>query len=195
MPDTVSLEDWRRAALGTRGLKASKITAKDSGAVVYLYQTNRGQLCASGFRPKAQKPSFSYSFRTEEQRTDYVKRFFEGQAAHKAAVAKARAERAAPHQLEVGHILVSSWGYDQTNIDFFQVTRVIGKNTVAIRPVASIEAGGPDRAWLTGKVVPALDQFTGEEMIKRVSNNAVRITSFASAHLWDGQPRWYSSYA
>ena len=37
-----------------------------------------------------------------------------------------------PHSLKVGDILYCSWGYDQTNVDFFKVSEVIGKRKIKI---------------------------------------------------------------
>lgn len=36
---------------------------------------------------------------------------------------------------KVGDILYMSWGYDQTNIDFFRVKELKGKQTVVLQPV------------------------------------------------------------
>lgn len=36
------------------------------------------------------------------------------------------------HSLRVGDILVMSWGYDQTNLNFFQVVKVCGKSSVRV---------------------------------------------------------------
>ena len=41
------------------------------------------------------------------------------------------------HDLQVGDILKSSWGYDQTNIDYYEVTRLAGKTMVEFRPIKS----------------------------------------------------------
>jgi len=38
---------------------------------------------------------------------------------------------------KAGDMLKMSWGYDQTNVDFFEVTRVIGKAMIEIRKVVS----------------------------------------------------------
>ena len=38
-------------------------------------------------------------------------------------------------KMEIGTILVNRWGYDQTNVDFFQVIKVTEK-TVVIRQIA-----------------------------------------------------------
>src|SRR6185312_8791289 len=97
---------------------ALKIVAKKAEAVAYVATMASGKLHAVGFAGKAQKPSFNYSFRTEARCAAYITRFFAAVAARAEGVAKARAERSKPHTLQVGQVLVSSWGYDQTNIDF-----------------------------------------------------------------------------
>ncbi len=92
------------------------------------------------------------------------------------------------HDLKVGDILYSSWGYDQTNIDFYQVIKTTGKS-VLIQEIKSdmIDTTGYD----SGKVVPVKDSFVEKEkaMMKRVQKgNYIRIASFALASPWDGQP-------
>jgi hypothetical protein len=39
------------------------------------------------------------------------------------------------HTLKEGDILSCSWGYDQTNVDFYQVTKVVSDKTVKIRQI------------------------------------------------------------
>jgi hypothetical protein len=39
--------------------------------------------------------------------------------------------------LNVGDYVYNSWGYDQTNVDFFKVVSMVGKTMVSIIPVAS----------------------------------------------------------
>ena len=45
---------------------------------------------------------------------------------------KYKEERIKPHSLKVGDILYCSWGYDQTNVDYFKVSEVIGKRKIKI---------------------------------------------------------------
>lgn len=39
--------------------------------------------------------------------------------------------------IKVGDIFVSSWGYEQTNVDFYQVVKLVGKSTIEILPIQS----------------------------------------------------------
>lgn len=93
-------------------------------------------------------------------------------------------------QPKEGDILYSSWGYDQTNIDFYKVLKVT-KASVKIQKVPSkiVKQGGP-----SDEVVPNLAVSPeGKVMTKRfrpaTQGYAVKIASYASAYLWDGKPK------
>ncbi len=40
--------------------------------------------------------------------------------------------------ISVGDIFVSSWGYEQTNVTFYQVLSVHGKKTVTVREIRQL---------------------------------------------------------
>lgn len=185
---------------------AAKFAAKGSSAVVYAYQRpDRDgvmRFFAVGFRGKAQKPSFRYQFLTEARRADYVGRFFVGVKASEDAkaerMAKARAAAAKPHGLAVGDVFYTSWGYEQTNVNFFQVVGLVGARTVELREIAKREE--PDSGYPHGMacmVVPAADAFISDEVLrKRVSaHKTVKIDRGEVAFFWDGRPKYCSWYA
>ena len=96
--------------------------------------------------------------------------------------AEQAAKRAGGHKLQAGDVLRCSWGYDQTNIDYYEVTRLIGRRMVEIRKIGaeSIESGS-----MTGECVPRPGHYVGEPMRKTVSDydgQSVRIASYAGAH-------------
>lgn len=166
---------------------SQKMTSRLSSAVVYCYRRG-GKAMAVGYVGKAEKPSFHYSFKSDESRSAHVREFFARAAVDVAAKAARSAEKKAalakPHTLKPGDVLVSSWGYDQTNIDYFQVVRLIGARSIAIRKICA-ECVDVEGAYMQGKSVPVVGAFVedSEEMIKRVDQfNSVRIASYASAH-------------
>lgn len=93
-------------------------------------------------------------------------------------------------QPKVGDILVSTWGYEQTNADFYEVVGVTGKS-VNIRQLEEKETSEPGN-WMFGKSVPVRGVYRGTPSRKlvKVSGTSyyVKINSYASAWLWDGQP-------
>ena len=111
------------------------------------------------------------------------------------AQAEYRAKRRAANvrKLVIGDILVSSWGYEQTNIDYYQVTKLVGKASVEITPIGQRRK---ETAFMQGTCVPVPGDFTGEPLRKRVQgSDYVKITSYSYAWKWDGKPRHWSSYA
>jgi hypothetical protein len=98
------------------------------------------------------------------------------------------------HSLQIGSILYSSWGYEQTNIDFYEVTKLIGKCTVELRELAQI-AEQHDYCAFSGKTRPIPSNYIEQPIKKRVNEyGRVKISSCQSARLWDGEGLYYSSY-
>ncbi len=93
----------------------------------------------------------------------------------------------------VGDILVSSWGYDQTNIDFYQVVKVT-KATIGIRVIRSTVT---ETGYMSGQSEPRPGVFDSDELLTKRPNKFgyVRMNSFSGAVKWDGKPRYVSWYA
>lgn len=105
--------------------------------------------------------------------------------------------------VKVGDIFFASWGYDQTNVDFFQVVELVGTSSVRVRgvclPLEEERGVGPMSADRKYKVVrdilPAVssvfikDDEKGD--LKRlksydpdgVSNPSIKIANYCDAHL------------
>lgn len=106
-----------------------------------------------------------------------------------------RAKRAAHvTSLKVGDILVSSWGWEQTNVDFYQVVNIITGKTIEIRPIAEKTVTATGSMSETVTAVP--DEFTGSARRVRVStDDSIKLNSYKYASKWDGQPEYQSHYA
>lgn len=145
-----------------------------------LVVADSSRMIVMGFSGKAQKPNFYLRFRTVERAEEYVADWFariERRAEEKRAAREARKNES--HSLEVGTVLYSSWGYDQTNIDYYEVVKVVGKSTVEIREIARISK---ETESMQGSCIPAPGQFIGPVMRRRVNSyGSVKITSFYNA--------------
>lgn len=158
---------------------STKITDKESDAVAYLYQRKNGNIGALGFHGRAQKPDFHYSYTSDEKRSARVKTFFESRRAELELKATRKAEeKATGRGLNVGDVLRCSWGYDQTNIDYYEVTGLIGKTMVEIR---EINCFSKETSWAQGESAPAAGQFIGKPMRRVAKDGAVRMNSFSWA--------------
>jgi hypothetical protein len=156
---------------------AVRFADRQSSAVVYAHESRPGYFSLLAFSGRRQKPDFHYRYPTAAGREAKAREHFEAVRAREAYHAKRKAEG---HQLKVGSILRASWGYDQTNIDYFEVTALVGAKMVEIREIAqaSHETGS-----LVGKCVPLPGAFTGKPMRKLAQGNSVKIYSFAHAYL------------
>lgn len=159
--------------------KARKFADRQSTAVLYAYERD-GKLLLMGFSGKRQKPDFHFHYGTSAERREAKGReFFASVRRSEAFRMEQREKRKAQgHELKVGSILRCSWGYDQTNIDYFEVTRLIGAKMVEIREIEQDSVG----SW-TGKCVPLPGAFRGKPMRKLAQGNSVKIYSFAHAYL------------
>lgn len=98
------------------------------------------------------------------------------------------------HPLQIGSILYASWGYEQTNIDFYQVIDLIGTSTVVLREIAQEKITERNDAFC-GKIKAKPNCFIDEPFRKRANEQGrVRMNSFSHASIWDGTPLYYSSY-
>lgn len=188
---TTTTVEQVRAAQAPAG--AMRIVAKNSDAVVYVYTLANGAPCAIGFAGRRTKPDFRFRYMSAAAREKAVVTYFASAASRAAAKADRAAKRkAGGHKLQVGHILNASWGYEQTNVDWYQVTRVTA-HSVEVRKIKSnvVDGVGGDR----GQCFPMADEFCGEPMMRRVGEwGGVRIDNVRTASLWEGRPVYWSSY-
>ena len=87
--------------------------------------------------------------------------------------------------MKQGDVFVSSWGYEQTNVDFYEVVKVTAKTVMLIPIERKVQLKGFMR--YTAMPIPGI--------IDCFDVPACRITSYATARLWDGKAREGSSYA
>jgi hypothetical protein len=180
--------------------RARKIADRQSDAVCYIYENDKGHVYGMGFGGKRQKPDFHFCFGTGDrgraEREAHVTRYFEQQQA--TAAARVERRQTAPHNLIEGAILYTSWGYDQTNCDFYEVTRVVGEKTVEVTPIgAEIKETG----WLCGQAKPRPGSFLKDKEPKIVraliQNGYLRVTidGHSASLTSPDRSHYWSSYA
>ncbi len=166
-------------------------------AAVHLYET-ANHFHAIGFRGRSAKPAFNYWWQSEEARDKYASEFLdrEQQRAEEKAAAK-KSQKDFSHTLVLGDVLCGSWGWEQTNVEFFEVVAVKSGKTVVIRPVGKTK--DYDDNGMTGRAVPKKGEFVGEASTVRVSvGNRIRASVgflFVGVGPWNGEPVVFTEYA
>lgn len=126
---------------------------------------------------------------------------------------KAAAETIAP-EVTIGTVFVSSWGYDQTNVDFYMVVGRTAKS-VRVQPWGTVyaESTGPHDSVMVGSgpkmetdwsdVTPEMDFWERQEAVKMVpapimtkrlivygDSVFLRLNSYSNAYVWDGSAQY-----
>lgn len=161
-------------------------------AVVYTGVSSQGKPQAIGYKGRRKAPAFNRTFENNAELTEFVDGWISVHEVRKKAQDSYREERKAfAHTLEIGSILEASWGYEQTNVNFYEVTEVVSPKTVVVREIAvktipTINMGGT-KTPLTG-------EFIGKPLTKRVAlGNCIEIETCITASPWDGLPGEYSA--
>ena len=167
-------------AISTQGFT---LTVDRTDIEVQVWQQTLGnRIMAKAFIGKAGKPALFYSFKSQAEIDRHVEGLIASRVSSLAYKAQRKAEARAPVSVAVGDIFRAMWGYEQTNIDYYEVTRVIGAATVELRQIASERE---EDGYMTGRCVPCPGEYVGEPTIKRVLNRgghpAIKIASYCTA--------------
>jgi len=161
--------------------------------IITYYNDVRNMCACAVFTGKRIKPNWHFLFRSEVDRSKWI------DETKKDAIKshERRTELEKEWELEKvkfvsGVILYSSWGYDQTNIDFYQILDRRGC-------MVTLQEIGQDRettGFMSGDCTPDPAQKIGKPFRKRISKyGTINLTSFSSAWIWDGRKKGWSSYA
>jgi hypothetical protein len=93
--------------------------------------------------------------------------------------------------LKPGTILHGSWGYEQTNCEFFKVLSVNGVK-VEIQEIGYKRV--EETSWASAYVMPDPEILSGEPITKTVAGNGITLHSSCTLHLWDGKKAYSSWY-
>lgn len=104
------------------------------------------------------------------------------------------------NELTVGQILECKWGYDQTNVDFYQVVKTTARQVV-VNKINSIRI--ECHQTMSGRTTPVPNSFTNDIPLRRkVSKgwngenwNEIKIESYSTARPWNGVAKTFTSYA
>lgn len=125
------------------------------------------------------KIEFNYRFGTVERMFEYCANYLESLARAEEYKAERKAKRAAERaaakeSVKEGDIFVASWGWEQTNVDAYQVVAKKGA-TVTLREIA-LETIEGSEGFMSDRVRPVLNHFIGEAFTKRITGKGINIS-------------------
>lgn len=137
------------------------------------------------FAGKSNKPLWHYSFKSPESRQ---KQIDETVRSRKSLIdyktKKLQERRDFVHNIQKGEIFSTSWGYDQTNVDFYEVVEVKGK-MVAVREIA-LKVVKEDRG--SDLVMPVPGHYVGPAKLVKPSTGGGFKVDDHYASKWNGKP-------
>jgi len=166
----------------------------------HLFQVIAGKDTPKGKYAKM-KILNNFVFKTLDEATTWaenyignIKRNTEGWEAKKVERRQANKEVKASDFYEIGDIVYNSWGYEQTNIEFYQVIAVLPKK-IRIQEIRQTltEATGA----MSGSVIANKNDFLNVEpfdLIVRPKGELASPKSFYYFKKWDGKPKYKSWY-
>lgn len=164
-----------------------------TGTEVYFEADRPIALCFTGESGKA---SIYCHYGSSDHRAQEVEKWYAGilaAAAEKAAFEKAKAEAVCP--FTVGQILYGTWGYEQTNVEFYKIKAVQGKRLTLVKMSENVISDGIHH--MSGRATPNAE--TAETITRlalyRQWGWIVKESEFCQLRQWDEQPVSISWYA
>ena len=163
--------------------------AEDRPAARCIRPTKRARL---GY-----KQEFNYRFGTMTRMWEYLENFLVRKEQSKKfqeerKVARAAARKEAIANVKKGDIFVASWGWEQTNVDAYQVVEKKGA-TVALREIALKSIEGSEQ-FMSDRCVPMLNRFIGERFTKRITGRGINIDDVRHATPAEEGKEFYRSW-
>ena len=96
-------------------------------------------------------------------------------------------------EFKEGAILYSTWGYEQTNVDFYKIVERKPKSVV-LQKIGNKVTEYYDNYGEAGKCVADEEHKIDKPFFRRITKSGyVNIDSVSYARLWDGKPVYWSS--
>lgn len=139
------------------------------------------------------RPTYYYRFKTEQERDKWVRRQKEAITRRdEEAKAYQRKKQKENEALKVGQIMYDSWGWEQTNIDWYMIVRKTGSSVW----LQQIGANVTETGFMSGNSTPNTDKTIGEPFMRRIGKHGIKISSHRGCLMpYKGEPTGCSWYA
>lgn len=146
-----------------------KIIKSKLAAVTFALDESKGRVWLMGWRGSVRvKASFFFTFpsldRAEKYAAEFVQSAVKIEAMTTARKEEKKAKRAdlkAEKFWTVGDVVHTSWGYDQTNVEFYQIVKVKPRSVVVRQVTVNCSDRGQPGG---GKMAPRRFEFKGPEI-------------------------------
>lgn len=147
-----------------------------------------------------EKQVYGVQFKSLGRLVEVVTNHLQSQIDVKNARAKAKAEEKIKNdklaaEVQVGDIFVCSWGYEQTNVNFYQVVENPTAKTVKVREIKGELIEDDGYGSMSGRVKPRPNVWAEEEVLtKRLAGDSFKVNSYSHARKTDPSASHYRSW-
>ena len=143
------------------------------------------------------KIEFNYRFSDEARMIAYCENFLADLERAEQYKAERKAKRDAARKEAIanvaeGDLFVASWGWEQTNVDAYQVVAKKGASVV-LREIA-LESIEGSEGFMCDRVRPVKDAFIGEEIKKRIAGKHINVDDVRCAFPAEEGKDFYRSW-
>lgn len=178
--------------------KKTRETQEDFSVEIYEnleIQTwiDNGKFILRIYKGKSGKPIAYYYYKSDEYRSKSIENYKKSADSTKQyRLERAEARKNVKNVYKINDILCSTWGYDQTNVDFYEVVGLTNKSVKLVKiGQKMVENVGS----LSEYVVPDR-KYRGEKTItRRVGlSDGVSVSDVSYAYKWGGEPILQTHY-
>lgn len=193
---------------------SQKVTSNklsEESAVCYVSVTATGRVNVQFFIGKQSKPDKYLAYKSRESANAAIEAFFDNlvrvyeyKQKEKERQKLAKQQAKAEFLGTPGSVFVASWGYEQTNVDAYQMTRRINNQTIEVVEIGFEHLTEESRGYssMAEQVKPlpvsAEKAATMPKLLARItSKNGIQVAnkrSAGDADLWDGKESYYHSW-
>ncbi|RBQ27614.1 hypothetical protein [Arcobacter sp. CECT 9188] len=155
---------------------------KDNKPVARLYKPT----------PKAkysqEKQLFGFYFHSEDRRVDFLSDDYEKRFGNKQADENYKKDKKAKNEKEVlevkvGDIFKDSWGYEQTNVDYYQVVAKPSNCFIVVKQISSEFTNDNTGCSMSAYVKPIPNEFINDTETKyKLNGKSIKTSSFSRAY-------------
>ncbi len=146
------------------------------------------------FLGNSSKPSNNFYCHTIERRDEVIENFKSNVIKRNSCKEERRKERKEfKTACKVGDIFVSSWGYEQTNVDYYKILEINGNTAIFVEIGKSVVEGSQGHDCCN--VMPSPESIIGEPFKKIIQfGEYISMASYEYCCKWDGRANYKSWY-
>ncbi|MBL3519480.1 hypothetical protein H0A43_03285 [Arcobacter lanthieri] len=163
-------------------LRLELTTNIDNKPVARLYKATRKS------KYSQEKQIFGFYFQNEDRRVEFLSDDYEKRFSNKQADENYKKDKKAKNEKEalevkVGDVFKDSWGYEQTNVDYYQVVAKPSKYFIVVKKISSKFINDNTGCSMSAYVKPILNSFINDKETKyKLNGKLIKTSSFSWAN-------------